>query len=294
MTPETDGKTASLSEKVKVFMTKIVTAEATQAGRQDVLTGIPPGHIEAARRTYARAMSDTETPLAIFLDFKHHKATRGMLITDRFVYSAHMPAALPVDRIGSVELDGGGFTPQKLRINGVAFLVHRTIDSLAVDILSKISHEVRERKLQGKLVQDDASRRAALSNETHVRAAAEGVASGSATADIQQQLQGRGMDSESADILARGLLALSEPGNVASGAALVLVGVLCLGLIVLLLVDPTIDLVFNPVFMILGAIGAIVVAGVGVQSIRSVKKRRKDTEGMVRTWLGFLTPSQAG
>ena len=74
---------------------------------------------------------------------------------------------------------------------------------------------------------------------------------------------------------------------------MVLAGVLCMGLIVLLLVDPTIDLVINPLFMIFGAIGAIVVTGIGVQSIRSVKKRRKDTEGMVRTWLGFLTPSQA-
>ncbi|MDP6543191.1 MAG: hypothetical protein QGH60_04315 [Phycisphaerae bacterium] len=287
MTPETDSKTASLSEKVKVFMTKIVTDQSAQAGRQDVLDNIHPNRLAAARRTYAQAMTDAETPLAAFLDFKHRKGTRGILITDRYIYSSHTPVRLPLDRLSTIKVTGGGFTPEKLRINGVAVLVHRTIDSLAKDILTQIRSEIKKRKLDGKLIGEDAAR-AALTNESYVRAAAEDIASGSAPAAVQAQLQGRGMDEESAGILARGLLALSEPGNIASGAGLVLTGFLCMVLVAVLLIAPMTNLIANPVFIILGAVGALVITGIGVQNIRSVKKRRTDSAGLIKAWLDFL------
>ncbi len=291
MTPETDVKTASRSEKVRVFIANIVNGVAKRSGRQDVADGIPPKHIEAARRTYAKAMSDAETPLAIFLDFKHRKAARGMLITDRFVYSAHVPVPIPLDRISIVRVTGGGFTPEKLRINGVACLVHREVDPFAMDILSTIRSEIRKRKLQGKLIPDD-TRRTALANETHVRTAADALASGLPIANIRTQLQGQGLDAESADVLARGLQAMSEPGNVASGAVLTFAGVMCMGLVIFLFFDPIKGFSFNPIFMVFGAIGAIVMIAIGIQSILSVKKRRTDPDGLVKTWLDFLDPDR--
>ncbi len=292
MTPETDGKTASRSEQVKVFITNIVAGAAPQAGRQDVAGGPPQKQIEAARRTYAQAMSDTETPLAIFLDFKHRKATRGLLITDRFVYSSHVPVPLPLDRICLVGVTGGGFTPEKLRINGVAFLEHRKVDPLAMSIVSEIRTEIRKRKLQGKLFPDDA-RRAALTNESHVRAAANAMASGSPVATIQTQLQNRGMNADSADVLSRGLLAMSEPGNVASGAGLTFAGIMCMGLVIFMFFDPIKGFAFNHIFLVFAAIGAIMMIAIGVQSIRSVKKRRTDPDSLVKTWLDFLDPDRS-
>jgi hypothetical protein len=96
------------------------------------------------------------------------------------------------------------------------------------------------------------------------------------------------MDEESAGILARGLLALSEPGNIASGAGLVLTGFLCMVLVAVLLIAPMTNLIANPVFIILGAVGALVITGIGVQNIRSVKKRRTDSAGLIKAWLDFL------
>ena len=267
-----------------------MTDEAGKVSRQDVAGGIPPGRIEAARRTYAQAMGDDETPLAIFLDFKHRKAARGMLITDRFIYSAHMPVALPLDRIDTVRVTGGGFTPEKLRINGAAVLVHKTIDSLSVDILSRIRSEIGKRKLRGKLVGADPGR-STLTNEQFVRDAADGLASGVSKAELQTRLQGNGMDAESADLLVRGLMALSEPGNIASGAVLIFTGVMCLGLVVFLLIAPM-SITFNPIFLILGAFGALIMVAIGIGAVRSVKKRRTDPEGLTKSWLAFLAPNR--
>ncbi len=280
------------AQKVKAFVSRIVSEAAQEAGRRDVLENTPLGYVAAARRSYAGLMGKEETPLAVFLDHKHGHATKGMLITDRYIYSAHVPIPLPIDRVCRVTTEGCTLGPGMLLINGTIFLRHKTIDPLAVGVLTAIATEVRERHLSGSLITEANSEIAALIRDDWIRPASEAVAMGTDPAQVRAELESLGMAGPTAERLVQGLIAMTRPGGAKAGVGMIVGGAGAFVLAVLILIDPLMKLVglraANPIFFVLGALGGLIVAGVGVSVIRDARKRRSDAPGIAKAWKYLL------
>ncbi len=289
-------KSQGTSAKISAFFASIVKKAADQAQRQDVLDGLEKRKVglKRARRSFAAGMGDREKPLALFWDFKNKGGTRGMLLTDRYLYSSHVPQPLPLDRIRLAETTGGGFTPEVLRVNGAIVLLHRQIDTLALAIVQAIAREIRSRDLFGRLIKDE--RIAALTNSEHVAVASKAVAAGQKHGQVVAAITAKGAGEETAQTLSRGLLAMTEPGGVTNGLVMILIGGLASPLVVLLLLEPLLGVLgmefVSPIHGVAALLGCVVFIGSGVAMIRAARRGHGNAVELAEAWNNFLTPRE--